>query len=342
MKTLNPKKLKQGDLISIVSPSAGLAELFPHRIKKAEENLLKLGFKVRYEKNSLKRNGWVSGTIAERVSDLHNAFKDKNVKAIICSIGGNHSNELLKHINWKIIKANPKIFLGYSDITVLHNAILKKTGLRTFYGPCIISEFGEYPDIIDYTKNKFTRTLVDGDIGKIESSNEWTQEFLDWFDPENHTRTRKLEKNLGHVWWRKGKNSGNLAGGCIPSLNHLAGTEFWNNFKSKILFLDLPEGTTPGEGLSVSDFDSYMADLYNLKVFDQINGLIIGRPYFQDEKNILLIKEIVLKYTANKKYPILFNVDIGHTSPMLIIPYAGRVILDSGRNLFEIKNNFIN
>ncbi|MDO8729023.1 MAG: LD-carboxypeptidase, partial [bacterium] len=182
MKIINAQKLKKGDLISILSPSAGLGELFPHRIENGIKYLEKIGFKVEVEKNALKRKNWVSGSIKERVDDIHSAFKNKKVKAIICTIGGNHSNQLLKYLDFKLIRNNPKIFLGYSDITVLHNAIYKKAGLRTFYGPCIISEFGEYPEMLPFTKNYFDKTLIEGAVGNIKPSKEWTDEFLNWFD----------------------------------------------------------------------------------------------------------------------------------------------------------------
>lgn len=339
----NPTKLKRGDLISIVSPSAGLAPFAMHRIIAGKKSLEDLGFKVKVEKNALKNNGYVSGTIKERVADLHSAFKDKKVKAIICTIGGNHSNQLLKYLDWDLIKKNPKIFLGYSDISVLHCAIYKKTNLRTFYGPCLIPEFGEYPKIPSYTKEYFEKALVYGEIDDIKKSKEWTDEFLDWFKKEDLTRARKVIHNDGFIWWKKGKTIGEIWGGCIPSLNHLLGTEYWCDLKNKILFIDLPEGHNPSENLPISNLDACLADMYNVGVFSQIKGLVIGRPYGyrNSAKKLSLLKEVVMNYTKNTNYPILFNADIGHTSPMITIPFGAKIELDSKKNKFEIKKGFI-
>lgn len=343
MKIINAKKIKKGDLISIVSPSAGLGELFPHRIENGIKCLEKMGFEVKVERNALKRENWVSGTVKERVDDIHSAFKDKRVKAIICTIGGNHSNQLLKHLDFKLIRNNPKIFLGYSDITVLHNAIYKKAGLRTFYGPCIIPEFGEHPDMLPFTKSYFEKTLVEGVLGDIEQSKEWTDEFLNWFNKESHKKTRRLFPNTGHEWWRKGNVIGEIFGGAIPSVNHLLGTEYEINFKNKIFFIDLPEGHNPGENLPLADLDAFLADLFNTGVFNQIKGLIIGRAYGYggDTEKLSLLKKIIMNYIKGTNYPVLFNVDFGHTSPMITIPIGAKVELDSKKNKFEIKKGFI-
>jgi muramoyltetrapeptide carboxypeptidase len=343
MKIINAHKLKRGDLISIVSPSAGAGELFPHRIKNGIKSLEKMGFKVKVEKNALNRKKWISGTIKERVSDIHSAFRDKKVKAIICTIGGNHSNQLLKYLDYQLIRNNPKIFLGYSDITVLHNAFYKKAGLRTFYGPCIISEFGEYPNLFLFTKEYFEKALIEGEIGDIEQSKEWTDDFLDWFDVKNHKKTRKMVPNNKYEWWKKGSVVGEIFGGTIPSINHLLGTEYEINFKNKIFFLDLPEGNNPGENLSLADVDTCLANLFNAGVFEQIKGIVIGRPYgYRDDKEKYReLREIIMGYTKEKKYPILFNADFGHTSPMITIPIGAKVEINSRKNKFEIKKGFI-
>ncbi len=334
-------KIKSGDLISIVSPSSGLAPFAMHRIEQAKKALETLGFKVKFEPNALKNGGYVSGSIEERVQDLHLAFADKDVKAIICTIGGNHSNQLLKFLDWKLIKKNPKIFLGYSDITVLHHAIYKKTGLVTFYGPSVLPEFGEFPQLNKYNEEYFKKALVEGEIGKIADSEEWTDDFLDWFKKEDVKKQRSYRKNKGFEWWRKGKAAAEIFGGTPASINHLAGTEYWNDFKGKVLFLDLPEGRKPGEGISMSDLDTNLADLYNLDVFKAIKGLVIGRSYGQSEENLKKIKELIEAYTKGAKYPILYGVDIGHTTPMITLPLGVKVLLDSEKNLFEVKETFI-
>lgn len=340
-KTILASRIKKGDLVSIISPSSGLAPLAMHRIEQGKRALENMGFRVKIEANALKNADYVSGTIEERVADIHSAFADKKVKAIICTIGGNHSNQLLKFLNWDLIRQNPKIFLGYSDITVLHHAIRSKTGLVTFYGPAIMPEFGDFPRIDKYTEEYLKKALADGTINKVDTSDKWTDEFLDWSEKKDLRRPRHYKKNPGFSWWRKGRVTSELLGGTIPSINHLAGTEYWNDPKGKILFIDLPEGTDPGEGLSISDLDAYLADLFNLGVFIGIKGLIIGRAYAQSSENIKKIKQMIERYTKSSKYPILYGADIGHTTPMITVPLGATAVLDSAKDLFEIKGNFI-
>lgn len=331
-----PKKLNKGDMIGVISPSAGLGPIFPHRIEQAEKNLIKLGFKVKYAKNSLKNDGYVSASAKERADDIHEMFLDNKVRAILATIGGNHSNQVLKYLDFEIIKNNPKIFVGYSDITVLHFAFAVKANLRTYYGPCIISEFGEYPEILPYTLEYFKKALIETKpIGNIPQSESWTEEFLDWSEKKDQTRARKMNLTRGYEWWKEGVAKGEIFGGAIPSINHLAGTKYWVDLKDKIIFIDIPE-KNPGEKFSLSDLDSFFADLDNLNVFKDIRGLIIGRPYFYEEEDSRKLKEIVLYYTKDYNYPVLFNANIGHVSPIITISMGASAVLSSELNRFEI------
>ncbi len=337
---ISPKKLQKGDLISIVSPSAGLGELFPHRIRDGVKALERMGFRVKIEKNALKRRGWVSGTVEERVEDLHSAFSNPEVKCIMCSIGGDHSNQLLKYLDFELIQKNPKIFIGYSDISVLHYAFYSKAHLRTFYGPCLISEFGEYPDILEYTKNSFVGTLVDGSFDEIKASEKWTDDFLDWFDEENYTKKRSMNPSKGYEWWKEGKAEGKIIGGCVPSINHILGTEYWIDPRETLFFMDIPE-SGPGKPMDTGALDSFFADLDNAKVFENISGLVIGRPYRFSEELDSELKEIVLKYTKPYSYPILYNANIGHCSPNITLPFGISAEIDSSKSLFRIIKSWI-
>lgn len=337
MNLTNPSKLKKGDTIGVVAPSAGLAKLFPHRVENGKMMLEELGFKVVFASNALGMNGYISALAKERADDIHQMFRNDDIKAIICTIGGNHSNQILKYLDFELIKFCPKIFLGYSDSTILHYAFAKKANLRTFYGPCLMTEFGEYPKILPYTLKYFQKALMNSEpIGKIEASKEWTDEFLDWLHKKDLERPRRLLQNEGYEWWREGKVEGEIFGGTIPSINHLAGSEYWVDLTDKIFFIDIPEGGTPGGPYSQSQLDSFFADLDNLVVFAKIRGLIIGRPYSYKEEDVKKLKQIIEQYTKGTNYPILYNVNIGHTSPIITIPMGVRVRLDSQIDKFEI------
>ena len=327
---IRPKKLKKGDTIGFVSPSAGLAPFAMHRIEKAVKTLEGLGYKVKIAKNALKNNDYVSASVNERVSDLHEMFSDPEVKMIMCTIGGNHSNQLLKYIDYNLIRSNPKILIGYSDITVLHWAIQAKAELATYYGPCAMTQFGENPEVLPYTLEYFNKEVTEGDGNyEICASAVWTEEVLNWFEKKDLVRPRKMKKNIGHEWLGSGKAKGAVLGGAIPSINHLAGTEYWCDPASKILFLDIPEGIDFDKGLSISYVDSYLADLDNLGVFAAVAGIIIGRPYHYSEEENSQLKNLILKYLGNKKCPILLNANIGHTDPIATLRYGSTIEIDS-------------
>lgn len=337
MQLTNPPKLKKGDTIAIVSPSAGLAKLFPHRVERGIAMLQRAGFKTILTKHALDRKGWVSASPEQRAADIHEAFANSEVKAIICTIGGNYCNQILRYLDFDFIRQNPKIFVGYSDITVLHYALASQAGLRTYYGPCLISEFGEYPEIFSYTLDYFEKALVHDDpIGDILPSREWTDEFLDWFTKEDLTRPRRLRPAQGYVWWREGHATAPIWGGTVPSINHLAGTKYWVPVAGKILFLDLPEGE-PGKPFALSWLDSFLGDLENLEVFATIRGLIIGRPYAYTSSEENTFRELIDYYTADYSYPILYNANIGHASPIITLPLGAVVTLNSAQDRFRVE-----
>lgn len=116
------------------------------------------------------------------------------VKAIICAIGGLSANELLPHLDYELIKANPKIFCGYSDITLLHHAFFTQAGLQTFYGPAAITQLGEFPKPLDFTLSHFLKVLqtTGKPVGALPRSIEWTEEFVEWGSQEETARPREL------------------------------------------------------------------------------------------------------------------------------------------------------
>lgn len=340
MKLVVPNSLKKGDTIGFISPSSGPALLAIHRVERAKEAFEKMGYKVRIASHALSSRGYISASIEERVSDIHDLFNDDNVKAIMCTIGGNNSNHLLRYLDYSLIKKHPKIFIGYSDITVLHYALLSQTDLATYYGPCAMTQFGEFPRVLDYTLRFFQNEIVNEkyrvNAYDIPASDKWTDEFLDWFKKKDLTRARKLKKNEGYEWLREGVGHGPILGGAILSVNHLAGTKYWVDPKDSIFFLDILQ---EGGLLNESAVDALLTDLFNMGVFDSLNGLIISRPTGYTEEGTLRLKEIIKGYTAvsQKKYPILFNANIGHADPIITIRYGRKFLLDSSANVLGAK-----
>ena len=339
MTLIIPPRIKQGETIGIISPSAGLAPFAMHRVQNAIRYLKQKGFRVLIGRHALKNDGYVSASIKDRLADLHSMFQNQEVKMIITTIGGNNANQLLPYINYSLIKKHPKIFIGYSDISVLHLALQKKANLATYYGPCLMTQFGEYPHPLKYTVNHFAAAVMaNRKISNtvIHPSRKWTQEVLDWFKKEDLKRPRKTIINQGFAWLKEGYARGIAWGGTIPSINLLLGTKYWFIPKNAIFFLDIPEGKDIFSGLPLAEVDAYLTQLESAGVFKAIAGLIIGRPYRYNTKENKIFKKLVKRITKPYNFPILINVDLGHTDPIITFRYGQEVILDSKNNLFQL------
>ncbi len=333
MDTLQAAPFKKGDKAHIISPSAGLMPFVKQRVQRAKANLEKLGYQVVIGKSAASNLGYVSAKIDERIEDIHTAFKDKSCSLILCSIGGNHSNQLLSNLNYKLIKDNPKAFCGYSDITVLHLAFLAKTGLQTFYGPTFLNQFGEYPEVLPYTLDHFKRVVMQRQgTGVLKSGEKYTDEILDWFTNEDAKRPRKLVRNKGLETWKQGKTEGWCLPFTIPSINHILNTPYMPSRKQAVLFIDIPEGGSMHEGLSISDFDSWFSDLGNSGIFKQTAGIVIGRAYKYSEEMVVELQKIVSERTLSYEFPVIYGIDMGHTDPMTTLPYNAKVVIDTYAN----------
>jgi muramoyltetrapeptide carboxypeptidase len=148
-----PRALRPGATVGLITPSTYVSD--PDRLALAERTLKYFDLKPKFGKNVRKRNGYLGGSIEERIDDLHSLFADSSVDAIFAIRGGYGSGQLLDRIDYDLLRKNPKIFLGYSDITAMHLAIQKRAGLVTFHGPVALSDFSEY------TQKHFRRALFE-------------------------------------------------------------------------------------------------------------------------------------------------------------------------------------
>ena len=302
----------------------------PNRVERAKKHLEELGYKVIVGKSAALNNGYVSASINERVKDVHDAFRDKSCSLVLCSIGGNHSNQLLDKLDYGLIRNNPKSFCGYSDITVLHLAFLAKSGLATFYGPTFLNQFGEYPEVLDFTVNHFKRTVMQQkNIDVEQTSEKYTDEILDWFANNDSKRPRKLSTNPPLKIWKHGKAEGKALPFTIPSINHVINTEYMPNPEEPILFIDIPEGASMNEGLSIGEFDSWFSDIVRSGLVGKAHGIVIGRAYKYSPDMIAELELVIKERCSLFNIPIIYGLDIGHTDPMLSIKYNSKVTIDT-------------
>jgi len=149
------QRLKKGDLIAIYSPSAAATVFAKERYARAKAFLEAKGYRIKEGSLTHKRDFYRSGSIQERVDELNALIRDPEVRCILSTIGGMNSNSLLPYLDYEAIKKDPKIFVGYSDVTALLLGIYAKTGLTTYYGPAMVASFGEFPPYVEETFEYF-------------------------------------------------------------------------------------------------------------------------------------------------------------------------------------------
>jgi muramoyltetrapeptide carboxypeptidase len=332
MHPIKPAALRPGDTVGVISPSWFGGPSFRRRLDRGIRQIEALGFRTRIGTHALENAGWVSASPEERVTDLHEMFGDPGVRGIIATIGGDHACQLLPLIDWDLIRANPKIFMGFSDITVLNVAIWAETGMVTFNGPSVMTDWAEYPAMPEYAREAALAAITRAEpAGRLRPAPAWTEEFLDWETGEDETRARVMSPSTGWNWLREGQAEGRLIGGCLESLQHLRGTRWWPDFEDAILFLETSE-----ERPSPATVDGMLSDYENMGVLDQIRGLIFARPYGYTDNDRHDLHEVIRERTARWAIPVLADVDAGHTSPILTLPIGCRTRLDSSRDLLEI------
>lgn len=314
-----PKKLKLGDEIRVIAPSRSMSLLSIELKDIANKRLSEMGFKVSFGKNVDEIDDFISSSIESRVKDLHNAFTDKNVKGILTVIGGFNSNQILDYLNWETIANNPKILCGFSDITILNNAIYAKTGMVTYSGPHY-STFGQKLHF-EYTQDFFNNCCTIDQPLNIYPSSKWSDDS--WYKDQDN---RNLENNDGFTIINEGKAEGIIIGGNLCTFNLLQGTQYFPSLNNSILFI---EDDAHADGTDVAEFDRNLQSLIQLPEFKGVKGVVIGR--FQKAAkmtNNLLIKIIKSKRELTE-LPIIAGVDFGHTDPKITIPIGGMATLDT-------------
>ncbi|WP_163444977.1 S66 peptidase family protein [Flavobacterium columnare] len=330
MNLIKPKLLKKGDKVATISLSWGGAGEIPYRYEQGKRQIQEVfGLEVVETKNALKPAKWIYENPQERANDLMEAFKDTSIKAIISNIGGEDSIRILRYIDIEIIKNNPKIFIGFSDSTIIHFLCLK-AGLSSFYGTSTLVGFAENGGMHQYQIDDLKKTLFSKNpIGEILPNKEgWTSERLEWFDQSLLHTKRKLEQNLGWNFLQgKGIVRGKLIGGCLEVLERLKGTVYWpelDKFENAILFLETSEVMPRPEYIRYS-----LRNYAELGILKALKGIIVGRPYHNEfvSEYDNEIKKILLEEKLTD-LPVITQMDFGHTCPTFTIPFGVEAEID--------------
>ena len=291
---LIPQKLKKGDVIGVVAPSNPIIDNNIEELERARKIIENAGFKVKYSKNLFSNTNGYSSTAREKAEDINEMFRDKDVKMIWCAKGGQNSNSTFEYLDYELIKNNPKIICGYSDITSLTNIITAKTGLVTFSG----TNFKTIAtDETNYSYNEAMKRFVNGSL-------------------ELGLEGEKYET------LKEGVAEGQLIGGNLSLIRGLVSGKYSIDFTDKILFL---------EELGIETMPSLASNfLYYMKqngVFDKIKGLWIGN--YEHESGISLEKVISDVLEGEYDFPIIKSNNFGHTETKSVIPIGTKARIDT-------------
>ena len=321
MQKIVPNKLQKGDKVMVIAPANGLKIIGQDCRQIAKERLEALGLEVVFAPNTTDEN-WNelgTGSVKQRVDDIMTAFGDQSVKGIFTIIGGFNSNQILAHLDYELIKKNPKIICGFSDVTALFDAINARTGLEVYYGPHY-SSLGMKKGC-EYTLEYMQKMLFDDAPVEVKPAAEWSDEA--WFiDQEN----RHFMQNDGYWVIHEGKAEGTIVGGNLCTFNLLLGTPYRPEFADKTILMI--EDTAES---SAAVFDRNLQALCHQKDFDKVKALIIGRFQLGSKIDRKMLEFIINNKPELAKLPVLANVDYGHSTPIITIPLGGTAKIDGNK-----------
>lgn len=327
-----PPRLAPGDVIGIAAPASAFAPAVPPVLlaafQRGLDNLRRNGYAVRIAPHVLQAEPGSYITAQKRAEDLNSLVDDPEVKVIVGVLGGYGAAAVLPLLNWTALARRPKIIMGYSAVTALLAGITARTGLVTFHGPMLLDGFSEFPTMLPYTRACMERVLCRAEpAGRLRPPDSWTEAA-----PKDD-QPRPLWPNPGWTWLRPGTASGPLIGGNLGALLSLSGTDYWPSFDGVILFLEevkLHSG-------AVHAIDEALTHLHLLGVFARLAGLVAGKVYGLSDGEGRQLGALLLQYTAPFGYPVLTQVDFGHTDPRLTLPLGIRASLDSRQDAFLLE-----
>lgn len=328
---IKPNMLKKGDKIAVVSLSSGILgdEKLIHKYYIAKERLEKeFGLEVVAMPNALKGSKFIYEHPELRAKDLMDAFSDKTIKGIFCAIGGDDTIRILPYIDFDIIKNNPKVFMGYSDTTVNH-LMMHKAGLVSYYGPSFMCEFGMYVKMFDYTKEMVEKVLFNDSTNlEIISSPVWSDDFIPWGKENINKQLKTKKEEHGYeVLQGEGVVEGELLGGCLDVFPMIIGTKIWPNideWKDKILLIETSEEQPKPDYVKY-----FLRNLGAQGIFDVVKGIVVGKPYnetYYDEYKETI--RDVLKEFKQDNLPVIYNINIGHSDPIGVLPLGTKIKVD--------------
>jgi muramoyltetrapeptide carboxypeptidase len=303
-----PKRLEKGDTIGLIAPSGVLSE---ERFKKMLENIEALGYKPYSRHSILSEFGYLAGRDRERADELVHMFENKDVDAILCARGGYGATRMLDLIDYERIKANPKIFIGYSDITAIINAIFQKTGLVCFHGPVGISTF-----------NDFTLESFENVVCKSQKKHKY---------PYQREKDTDDDPEFDFYTISGGKAEGELVGGNLSVLASMIGTKFHPNFEGKIVYLEEIDEKT-------YKVDRMLTQLIQATNISKAAGIALGvfKNCNKNDKPTFTLKELLIQILGPLAIPTVYGFPFGHVENKMCLPNGINAKLDADKKTLKL------
>ncbi len=304
--TLRPGRLAKGSKVGLVAPASALSR---SAFEQTLENIQSLDFEVTYTDNLRVRSGFLSGTDEQRANDLHQMFMDDSVEGIICARGGYGSGRLLPLLDFDIIRANPKVLLGFSDITALHQAIYHNTGLITFHGPVGASTFN------DFTRDYLEDVCMKGKRVKIKPD------------------------DVDIIF--EGSTAGKLIGGNLSLLASQVGTPYQPSYRDHILFIE-------EIGESTYRVDRMLTQLKQSKALDGVKGILLGyftncdaKPGDPGYETSLGLREVFVDQFESLNIPVMAGFPFGHEAHNITLPIGCMATMDTQKGKLQLTESAV-
>ncbi|MEX0723976.1 MAG: LD-carboxypeptidase [Gracilimonas sp.] len=302
---IKPKALKAGDTLGLIAPGSPIYE--KHVFDEMLTNLTDLGFELKLGTHVRNRNGYLAGTDAERLEDLMNMFQDTEVDGIMCIRGGWGCNRILPSIDYDIIRNNPKVFCGFSDITSLHMAFYTKSDLQTFHGPVGKSVWNEF------TTDAF-RSVI------------WRGEDAEFSIPEDEDDSFVITPGVAQ---------GRMLGGNLSVLVSMIGSDYLPSFQGAILFLE-------DIGESVYRIDRMLTQLKLSGILDQISGFVFGKcTECSAGNNSLSLEQVFDDHIKPLNIPAFYGAMISHEDDNITIPFGMKTTINADELTIQLNESAV-
>jgi muramoyltetrapeptide carboxypeptidase len=315
-KFVKPPRLNPGDTLAVIAPAGVINE---NELKESVENIKKLGFEVVVGRNTLNRHGYFAGRDQQRADDVNEMFTDPDIKGIVCARGGYGAARILEMLDFELINRNPKVFIGYSDITILHIAFAKMAKLISFHGPVGTSTYNEY------SVENFRQVLMPG-------------KFLPVFYKAQNDGTTDEDKMLVI---RSGEAEGWLAGGNLSLLVSLIGTPYDISYDGALLYLE-EVGEEPYR------IDRMLTQLIQAGKLNKVAGIICGvfknctpREKESGINSSFSLFEVLYDRLYDLHIPVLYGMSFGHLVNKIVLPFGVRARFSTGEKILELTESAV-